>query len=958
MTSLHRYNKPVFRQKVGSLTASLLACTAFTALLGNGAIAATLTCNNTLYFCANPGTYDEVRITTSVAGKPAPLAGFGVYMDKNGDATLKLKDVFITASGGQADAIRTNSEAVFFQANNLTIKATGTSGDGINLASNFNVNADSVVYVKNSTTIESTNGSGVRANNFQNAGSNTIVILAGPSSIKVTGTGTANNVAEGSGYAVYAGNRNTDTNGLGTLDIISGKNNNTLGSSYVFVAGASDLASSMRNGHVVYANKGGLIQLGDNTTITANGQDAYALYAATEQQGTYTTNVRPGSIYLEGGATVRANGSSIVMRASGAGSVIANMAMDVPQISDSFVRTDRLNLDRTVTHETSGVFDIVGKIDAIAGGAIRLNMTDASSFLGSSDVHLEGATPSEITLNISGAQSKWTLNADSTLSTLNLKSGAVLTPYSDGTTAANYALTGAVNSDAGILDLADAAGIVGDTLTINGNYSATNGVLRLNTFLNDGGALTNQTTDRLLINGNVTGTTMVTVVPATGSTGGDTFAIGGPLAGQGISIIQVAGTAAENSFQLAGGYVTLGGTPYQYHLAAFGPGASNGAAIDGQRVVGGTNPFWDYRLQNTYVEPPVEPPPSVDPTPGEPTPVDPAPAAPSPATPEPAPVRAVAPQVASYLTAVPALFHAGFVDISNLHRRLGDIRDDRAMGRNSGTGEFFLRAYGGKYDYASNRNAYSYGYDADIDYAAVQLGGNVYALEGKNGVTRLGIAGSIGALSFNPKNVNGTKATDLNKWTVSAHATYLDNKGWYVDAIASFGGFTGDVSTTLRGRTSGMSGQTFAASLETGYPIRLGFYDLSLEPQAQLVYERLKFDRAHDVDNFVVALGEQDQLIGRLGARLVKTYQRPAKDSLITVYAKANVLHGFLDGGTAFFGDTFSIGRYGTSLEGGLGVNATLTKNLSLYGDAAYQHRLGRTGISGFTFTGGARYAF
>jgi len=165
-----------------------------------------------------------------------------------------------------------------------------------------------------------------------------------------------------------------------------------------------------------------------------------------------------------------------------------------------------------------------------------------------------------------------------------------------------------------------------------------------NTWLNEGGELSNQKTDRLLINGDIhaiSSTTLVTVNEVTGSPGGLT----GRGPDKGISIVQVAGKAKENSFALKGGYVAMNAQPYRYELLAYGPGASHGEADSSQRLVEGADPHWDYRLQNEYVAvapPPVTPPP-VTPPPVTPPPVTPPPVAPPPVTPPPVTPPPVAP---------------------------------------------------------------------------------------------------------------------------------------------------------------------------------------------------------------------------------------------------------------------------------------------------------------------------
>jgi len=152
--------------------------------------------DNVLYYYGGStalGAYDTVNITTTASGGTSPLAGFGAYLQTNGANTYLLNNVTISTTGSAADAIRGNSEAIYFRAKNLTITTTGSSADGINVASDFNNNYDSLVYVTESANISVKDGVAVRANNFQNAGANSIIILAGSNVIKVTGTGSASN---------------------------------------------------------------------------------------------------------------------------------------------------------------------------------------------------------------------------------------------------------------------------------------------------------------------------------------------------------------------------------------------------------------------------------------------------------------------------------------------------------------------------------------------------------------------------------------------------------------------------------------------------------------------------------------------------------------------------------------------------------------------------------------------
>ncbi|WP_345119658.1 autotransporter outer membrane beta-barrel domain-containing protein, partial [Bartonella pachyuromydis] len=174
-----------------------------------------------------------------------------------------------------------------------------------------------------------------------------------------------------------------------------------------------------------------------------------------------------------------------------------------------------------------------------------------------------------------------------------------------------------------------------------------------------------QKADRLLVHGNVSGTTIIHVnnlaqgepIEAEDST---------PLNKRGLSLIQVSGNTDEGAFRLANGYTTMEGLPYKYVLNAYGPTSSRGKAdsaqnllesvsqeseentlkdythyvIKGSTIEGIKNEnaqnslkenkdFWDFRLQKETLD-------------------------------DEGKILALVPQVASYLVMPNALFSAGF----------------------------------------------------------------------------------------------------------------------------------------------------------------------------------------------------------------------------------------------------------------------------------------------------------
>jgi len=89
------------------------------------------------------------------------------------------------------------------------------------------------------------------------------------------------------------------------------------------------------------------------------------------------------------------------------------------------------------------------------------------------------------------------------------------------------------------------------------------------------------------------------------------------------------------------------------------------------------------------------------------------------------------------------------------------------------------------------------------------------------------------------------------------------------------------------------NGFGWAGSLEGGYPIALAGR-LVLEPQAQLIYQRVRFNDGNDRDA-LVSFDNSDALQGRLGARLVKTWDvgTPTQSRPLDTWLRANLWHEF-----------------------------------------------------------------
>ncbi|WP_212112776.1 autotransporter outer membrane beta-barrel domain-containing protein [Bartonella queenslandensis] len=463
-------------------------------------------------------------------------------------------------------------------------------------------------------------------------------------------------------------------------------------------------------------------------------------------------------------------------------------------------------------------------------------------------------------------------------------------------------------------------------------YSAT-GVAEIyvNTEWNKHSPITEQQTDRVVINGDVSGSTVVHInLQETDKKMTDSSAVWGehmaslPLGTHGVSIIQVSGQANENSFTLAGNYMTIGGQPYKYVLKGYKPGTSH----ESQSLLGNNSNFWDFRLQNAYVDNDKK-------------------------------VRALLPQVANYLTLPNTLFSAGFADVNNQNTLLDAMRTTVFGAEDNKKNNLFFSSYGEKVTLSSNRGPLRYGYDADVNYGALQLGVILAALESKDIRTHFGLLGTYGKLAFTPKEMQDSEKTTLDKWSLTAYSGIQHSNGLYLNALLSYGTLKGNITTALVGNAAKLDGtEILNISATLGQKLATDTKGLVFEPQVQFIYQNLMFDIFSDANGLKVDMGNPHQWLIRFGGRLTKTIMAVEENKAVSFYGKMNVIRTFGDGKIIKIADTFHLDPTDSSIEGGMGVNAYLSQNIVLNGDISYRQKLQKAGASGTNVSGGIRYRF
>lgn len=568
---------------------------------------------------------------------------------------------------------------------------------------------------------------------------------------------------------------------------------------------------------------------------------------------------------------------------------------------------------------TDGLFDVSGSANAtFAASASTLTGRILTAAGSASSISLTSGTT-------------WNMDADSNVTTL-------------------------VNN-ASTIDFTPTAGGVFKNLTVDGTYTGTAGTLVLNTHLGTDGS----PSDKLVINGGTaTGSTSLVIRNAAGA--------GALTTGDGILVVDAinGGTTATGAFAL-GGRVAAGA--FEYTLYRSG-------VADAQ----------DWFLRSTYTGPIDTPTPPVNPptSPSEP------PA--TPATPNyrpEVPVGMVVPALASRF---------GLAMLGTYHDRVGeDYADpagtpakpiwckDPAKGfrcmptaqqnsyyADAATGEGERRkavwarvfgeagsvGHGGKSLLSRYSSFEKHGPSYDLGLAGAQIGMDVYRKLNDNGTRDIaGLYIGAGRVDSEVSAVYGGKAgsTSMDGYSIGAYWTRKGDSGWYVDAVVQGTWYDRIRANSVLGESLKTNGWGFTASLEAGYPIALG-QGWAIEPQAQLIYQRVSIDGGSDSFGRV-KYDDTNAVYGRIGARLTKAWTGEDWRS-ITVWGRANLWHSFgADAKTTF---TSLTGNYpvtlntdlgGTWAQFGLGVSGQVTKSVSVFASGDYNLALG-SNADGYSLSG------
>lgn len=459
-----------------------------------------------------------------------------------------------------------------------------------------------------------------------------------------------------------------------------------------------------------------------------------------------------------------------------------------------------------------------------------------------------------------------------------------------------------------------ANGSYGDKFTVEGNYTANNGVLKVNTQWNTNDP-NNGKSDLLEVTGNVEGVTKVVSLKANGAENlvdGSIGSIASDLGKNSTAVVRVQGTSNLRNF--TGMTRTTGAGELQ---------------LASKRVGNATEYFWTVTSTNgdaIYV-----------------------------------------PSVPGYTLAPKLNLEVGYETVGTLHQRRGEnqaLSWEKSQANNQTWGRIIGKhlALDGKerLNLTANLSGFQFGHDFDV--ASTENGGKrltgIYAgythanskfydeYRAENGVV------------LNDKYTGKAKTENFHAGVT--HTRYAEN-GSYLDLVGQLSW----VKNKYYALDSQAKNHGFGVALssEVGHPFALGKEKMNngdswiIEPQAQLIYQYLGLSRFND-DLRSVHQDKQHGLRGRVGARLAYN-DLTAREKVRTLYFTANLWHDFRNtAGSNIGADNINEKFAKTWGEFGVGTQLATSANSHIYADVRYEHSLSGAKRQGYKGSVGIKYSW
>ena len=557
---------------------------------------------------------------------------------------------------------------------------------------------------------------------------------------------------------------------------------------------------------------------------------------------------------------------------------------------------------------------------------LTFTLSDQAKAIGLMQQQSKGNVHSKLDVHVNN-QAVWELKQKgdeqrSTINALTLDKGVLDASKNipNGSTKTDYKVKlvkqdgteGTLTSNNGEITLAN--GSYEDKLTVEGNYTANNGVLKVNTHWDSNDA-NNGKSDLLEITGNAEGVTKVVSLKANGAENlvdGSIGSIASDLGKNSTAVIRVQGTSNLRNF--TGMTRTTGAGELQ---------------LASKRVGGATEYFWTVTSTNgnaIYI-----------------------------------------PSVPGYTLAPKLNLEVGYETVGTLHQRRGEnqaLSWEKSQANNQTWGRIIGKhlALDGKerLNLTANLSGFQFGHDFDV--TSTENGGKrltgIYAgythanskfydeYRAENGVV------------LNDKYTGKAKTENFHAGVT--HTRYAEN-GSYLDLVGQLSW----VKNKYYALDSQAKNHGFGVALssEVGHPFALGKEKMNngdswiIEPQAQLIYQYLGLSRFND-ELRSVHQDKQHGLRGRVGARLAYN-DLTAREKVRTLYFTANLWHDFRNtAGSNIGADNINEKFAKTWGEFGVGTQLATSANSHIYADVRYEHSLSGAKRQGYKGSVGIKYSW
>lgn len=566
------------------------------------------------------------------------------------------------------------------------------------------------------------------------------------------------------------------------------------------------------------------------------------------------------------------------------------------------------------------------KVATTKGADLTFTLSDQAKAIGLMQQQSKGNVHSKLDVHVNN-QAVWELKQKgdeqrSTINALTLDKGVLDASKNipNGSTKTDYKVKlvkqdgteGTLTSNNGEITLAN--GSYEDKLTVEGNYTANNGVLKVNTHWDSNDA-NNGKSDLLEITGNAEGTTKVVSLKADGTENmidGTIGSIAADLAKNSTAVVRVQGESNLKNF--TGIAKTTGAGELQ---------------LASKKVGNTTEYFWTVVSTN---------------------------------------------KDAIYTASVPAYtlipnlnLEVGYETVGTLHQRRGEnqaLSWEKSQANNQIWGRII-----GKHIALDGKKRLN----LSADLAGFQFGHDFDISSSKNGGKRL-TGGYVGYTHANSKFYDEYRAENGvvldDKYTGKAktenlhvgvtHTRYSEN-GSYIDFVGQLSWMQNKYnSLDSKAKNHGLG---VALSGEVGRPFVLSKEKTNngdswiIEPQAQLIYQYLGLNSFTD-DMRSVHQDKQHNLRSRIGVRFAYN-NLTDHEKVRTLYFTTNVWHNFRNTSASNIGeDNVTEKLAKTWGEVGWGAQFATSSNTHIYADARYEQSLSGTKHQGYKGSIGIKYSW